>query len=729
MCACVCVCVCACGETPRCRVVWTGPAMRGGKIVEGQRVPEAGHSQPRLPPALHLYIPSSNEPDDGQEQTAEGGEVTEPRCPEGEAETNGVPDIAVSQSQHERDDKSDEDDTATETPKDISKTTEAHDNSGCTPKEDNGMTDTTNYPGNLDGEEGIGSDQLEETKYVKDDRECNTSGDMVFAWQKQDAEDENHQGPNTRLPGGFGSPETQRTTEESEQKSTNAPADCTLEASFDEEERNGNANNQQRGAGHEDERLPETFERSPEVERSREDEQSQEEELMLTSEKCDGEARLNEDNRQWERWMAKPQKGVEGNDGIRGTDDNQNVSNKTRYTWGHKRRMRERGKTTEARSRGFSTSNQLQKGPQNTIEGARPTERTRLPTSFLVCPEGEAETNGVPDIAVSQSQHERDDKSDEDDTATETPKDISKTTEAHDNSGCTPKEDNGMTDTTNYPGNLDGEEGIGSDQLEETKYVKDDRECNTSGDMVFAWQKQDAEDENHQGPNTRLPGGFGSPETQRTTEESEQKSTDAPADCTLEASFDEEERNGNANNQQRGAGHEDERLPETFERSPEVERSREDEQSQEEELMLTSEKCDGEARLNEDNRQWERWMAKPQKGVEGNDGIRGTDSNNVSNKTRDKQTRVNVFPAFVLHHLVGLSGKSLWSQTSSLAPNEPPSSHQNRSVVDHQRYPTGYNKQFGYIQTPVFTEGRGTGWAPAGCEGHWGRPSFQNKNH
>ena len=75
----VCVCVCACGETPRCRVVWTGPAMRGGKIVEGQRVPEAGHSQPRLPPALHLYIPSSNEPDDGQEQTAEGGEVTEPR--------------------------------------------------------------------------------------------------------------------------------------------------------------------------------------------------------------------------------------------------------------------------------------------------------------------------------------------------------------------------------------------------------------------------------------------------------------------------------------------------------------------------------------------------------------------------------------------------------------------------------------------------------------------------
>ena len=310
------------------------------------------------------------------------------RCPEGEAETNGVPDIAVSQSQHERDDKSDEDDTATETPKDISKTTEAHDNSGCTPKEDNGMTDTTNYPGNLDGEEGIGSDQLEETKYVKDDRECNTSGNMVFAWQKQDAEDENHQGPNTRLPGGFGSPETQRTTEESEQKSTDAPADCTLEASFDEEERNGNTDNQQRGAGHEDERSPETFERSPEVERSREDEQSQEEELMLTSEKCDGEAGLNEDNRQWERWMAKPQKGVEGNDGIRGTDSN-NVSNKTRYTWGHKRRMRERGKTTEARSRGFSTSNQLQKGPQNTIEGARPTERTRLPTSFLVYPRTE----------------------------------------------------------------------------------------------------------------------------------------------------------------------------------------------------------------------------------------------------------------------------------------------------------------------------------------------------
>ncbi|KAG5281299.1 hypothetical protein AALO_G00069630 [Alosa alosa] len=231
------------------------------------------------------------------------------------------------------------------------------------------MTATTNDPGNLDHEEGKVSNQLQKIRHVEDDTTC----DVADGNQTQEPEDECHQRSHTHPLGGFGSPEMQRSTDDSEQKPTDVLAEHTPEASFDEDEQTGNADNQKRGEGHEDDRTPD-------VHRSKEDEQSQaplEEELM-TNEKYDGESMLNEENRQWEE-----------SDGLRGDiAEKQNISsfaNKLRYVWRHKQRMRERGKTTAARSRGFYTRHHLHPGQKHTLQGDN--ERTQLPTSSLVYPQ------------------------------------------------------------------------------------------------------------------------------------------------------------------------------------------------------------------------------------------------------------------------------------------------------------------------------------------------------
>ncbi|XP_048099835.1 uncharacterized protein LOC125294845 isoform X2 [Alosa alosa] len=73
-------------EPPRCRAIWTGPALRGGaRAVDGRQVLEPGDDQARPPPSLHLYLPCPNEPEGGRERPAEGGQLTEERCPQGEA--------------------------------------------------------------------------------------------------------------------------------------------------------------------------------------------------------------------------------------------------------------------------------------------------------------------------------------------------------------------------------------------------------------------------------------------------------------------------------------------------------------------------------------------------------------------------------------------------------------------------------------------------------------------
>ncbi|KAG5281298.1 hypothetical protein AALO_G00069620 [Alosa alosa] len=82
----LCMLVCVCGEPPRCRAIWTGPALRGGaRAVDGRQVLEPGDDQARPPPSLHLYLPCPNEPEGGRERPAEGGQLTEERCPQGEA--------------------------------------------------------------------------------------------------------------------------------------------------------------------------------------------------------------------------------------------------------------------------------------------------------------------------------------------------------------------------------------------------------------------------------------------------------------------------------------------------------------------------------------------------------------------------------------------------------------------------------------------------------------------
>lgn len=47
----------------------------GARIVDGQQVPELGPSEHQPPPSLHLYLPSPNEPEDADEQPAEGGDT------------------------------------------------------------------------------------------------------------------------------------------------------------------------------------------------------------------------------------------------------------------------------------------------------------------------------------------------------------------------------------------------------------------------------------------------------------------------------------------------------------------------------------------------------------------------------------------------------------------------------------------------------------------------------
>lgn len=228
--------------------------------------------------------------------------------------------------------------------------------------------------------------------HVKDDQECNATCGMEVRDQKLEPEDERHQSSNGGPSGGSGSPERQRRTDDSEQKPTHAPAESAPLASCEQhKELAGNTDKQEQDEGHGDDSSQDTSGKLSKVNRSTEDEQSQGplEEKLMTNEKCDGETSLNEDTRQWETSMAKKQKGEEENDGLGGGfAEKQNVStiaNKLRYVWEHKKRMRERGKSTETRSRVFHTGTHLHSGQKQARQGD--TERTKLPISSLVYPQ------------------------------------------------------------------------------------------------------------------------------------------------------------------------------------------------------------------------------------------------------------------------------------------------------------------------------------------------------
>lgn len=51
----------------------------GARIADSQQVPGPDHNERQLPPSLHLYLPSPNEPEDADEQPAEGGELADER--------------------------------------------------------------------------------------------------------------------------------------------------------------------------------------------------------------------------------------------------------------------------------------------------------------------------------------------------------------------------------------------------------------------------------------------------------------------------------------------------------------------------------------------------------------------------------------------------------------------------------------------------------------------------
>lgn len=310
------------------------------------------------------------------------------RCPEGKAETNSVPDIAVSQPQHERDNKYDQDDTTIEAQENISTETEFDVISGHTPEEDDTMIATADFQGNLDREENTVIIQGQNTFHVKDDQECNSTCGVTVRVQKPEPEDERHRNSSARPLKGSGSLERRRSTDDRERWPKQVPEESEPEASSKVV---GNADKQEQDKGHEDDTPPETFEKLPRVNRSREDEQSQGplEEKLMTNEKHDGETSLNEDNRQKETSMAKKQKGVEENDGLGGgIAEKPNVSsiaNKLRYVWGHKNRRRERGESKETRCRDFYTRNHLHSDQKHARQGD--TERTQLPTSSVVYPQ------------------------------------------------------------------------------------------------------------------------------------------------------------------------------------------------------------------------------------------------------------------------------------------------------------------------------------------------------